>query len=262
MMGHTRPQTLDLHASWISQDDECGVSEYQYAIGTSPTDPGSGYTAAWKSAGVNVGATETGLDLENGQTYYFYVKAKNRVGLDSSVGVSDGIEISTDSIAIEQIAFHKATFLSQYTEKAHSYPCQLLAEDDNGGTMFVFVRNNTDSEQTLSDFSINGTDCATLRNSGVLKWWRIFPTTIAPGEVATIWTKHGDAPLQEQSHVSVVVRTTDSGVLDSSGTQLTTPALRIGSIIPSQDMKTICVYVRNRDSVQLHGQPRISERLC
>ncbi|MEJ5298183.1 MAG: hypothetical protein WHZ52_09120, partial [Armatimonadota bacterium] len=32
-----------LSASWSSTDPESGIVEYQYAIGTSPTDPGSGY---------------------------------------------------------------------------------------------------------------------------------------------------------------------------------------------------------------------------
>ncbi|BCW97387.1 MAG: hypothetical protein KatS3mg024_0214 [Armatimonadota bacterium] len=84
---------LTLSASWESTDTESGIAEYQYAIGTSPTDPGSGYVVGWKSAGPAEQVTETGLSLQNGVTYYWYVKARNGAGLWSLVGVSDGITV-------------------------------------------------------------------------------------------------------------------------------------------------------------------------
>jgi len=80
-----------LHATWAYADPVNGISEYQYAIGSSPTDLGTGYTVAWKSAGAAIEATETGLTLLPGREYYWYVKAKNGAGLWSKVGVSDGI---------------------------------------------------------------------------------------------------------------------------------------------------------------------------
>ncbi|BCW99929.1 MAG: hypothetical protein KatS3mg024_2756 [Armatimonadota bacterium] len=82
-----------LSASWSSTDPESGIVEYQYAIGTSPTDPGSGYLVGWKSAGFATEATETDLNLQDGVTYYWYVKARNGSGLWSAVGVSDGITV-------------------------------------------------------------------------------------------------------------------------------------------------------------------------
>jgi hypothetical protein len=82
-----------LSASWTSSDPESGVAEYEYAIGTSPADPGSGYVVAWKSAGTATQAMETGLSLQEGVTYYWYVRARNGVGLWSQVGTSDGITV-------------------------------------------------------------------------------------------------------------------------------------------------------------------------
>lgn len=70
----------ELSASWIATDPESGVVEYQYAIGTSQTDPGSGYLVEWKSAGTAEQATETGLSLQNQTTYFWYVKALNGYG--------------------------------------------------------------------------------------------------------------------------------------------------------------------------------------
>jgi WD40 repeat protein len=83
----------ELSTSWTSSDPESGVVEYQYAIGTSATDPGSGYLVGWKSAGTATEATETGLTLQDGLTYYWYVRARNGAGLWSEVGVSDGITV-------------------------------------------------------------------------------------------------------------------------------------------------------------------------
>ncbi|MCE5197574.1 MAG: hypothetical protein ABFD54_04105 [Armatimonadota bacterium] len=71
-----------LQASWSAPD----TLEYQYAIGTNPTN----LIVDWKSTGLNTQTTETGLSLQQGQTYYWYVKARNATGWGSSVE-SDGI---------------------------------------------------------------------------------------------------------------------------------------------------------------------------
>ncbi|MEI6915539.1 MAG: hypothetical protein WCL39_10435, partial [Armatimonadota bacterium] len=73
--GDYTTSATQLHATWSSTDAESGVSTYEYAIGTTPADPGSGYTVGWTSAGV--GVTKAGLSLINGQVYYFYVRARN-----------------------------------------------------------------------------------------------------------------------------------------------------------------------------------------
>ncbi len=85
--------TGQLHASWSSSDATSGVGEYQYAIGTAPADPGSGYVVAWKSASMNTQATESGLSLHYGQAYYWYVKARDFAGNWSPTGSSDGIVV-------------------------------------------------------------------------------------------------------------------------------------------------------------------------
>ena len=95
--GAVTADAAELNASWSSADPESGIAEYQYAIGTSPTDTGSGYIVGWKSAGTATEATETGLSLITGQTYYWYVKAKNGAGLWSEVGVSDGLVVDCDA---------------------------------------------------------------------------------------------------------------------------------------------------------------------
>jgi hypothetical protein len=93
-------RTLDatsLHAIWFAEEPESFITEYKYAIGTTPTDPGSGYVVDWTSAGISTNVTATGLSLITGQIYYFYVKAANMGGLWSDVVVSDGIEVYQDT---------------------------------------------------------------------------------------------------------------------------------------------------------------------
>jgi hypothetical protein len=76
-----------LAASWTSEDPESGITEFQYAIGTTPggTDV-KPFTSTTQNS-----AVVTGLNLQAGATYYFAVKAVNGVGLVSDIGVSDGI---------------------------------------------------------------------------------------------------------------------------------------------------------------------------
>lgn len=91
-----------LHATWTSEDSESGISEYRYAITTSQTAPDAscsgGCVVPWTSTGTTAGVTKTGLSLSVGQTYYFHVKARNRIEpwgdcLWSNVGRSDGITV-------------------------------------------------------------------------------------------------------------------------------------------------------------------------
>ncbi len=86
--GASTTDLTQLHASWTSSDAESGVTEYQYAIGTTS---GGTDVVDWTSVGTDTEVTKTGLSLSAGTTYYFAVKAKNGQGLWSVVGTSDGI---------------------------------------------------------------------------------------------------------------------------------------------------------------------------
>ncbi len=93
--GAWQTSRTQIHATFSSSDGESGIAEYRYAIGTSASDPGSGYLAGWTSTGTAGSVTRTGLSLKDGQSYYVYVKSLNNAGLWSSVGVSDGIMVDT-----------------------------------------------------------------------------------------------------------------------------------------------------------------------
>jgi hypothetical protein len=86
--GGSTTDLTQLHATWTSSDADSGVTEYQYAIGTTS---GGTDVVTWTSVGTNTAVTKTGLSLSAGTTYYFSVKAKNGQELWSNVGTSDGI---------------------------------------------------------------------------------------------------------------------------------------------------------------------------
>ncbi|GAG88620.1 unnamed protein product, partial [marine sediment metagenome] len=86
--GDSTLSTTSLHAQWSSNSVGSGISEYMYAIGTSPEATN---IVDWSST-TQTSVTKSGLSLNVGTIYYFSVQAKNDKGW-SEVGVSDGIEI-------------------------------------------------------------------------------------------------------------------------------------------------------------------------
>lgn len=87
--------TTQLHSSWESQDMETGIDRFEYAIGTTPTDPGNNYTIPWTSTGTQ-NSVIAPVNLSQGQTYYFYVRAIGPNGT-SNTGISDGITVGAVS---------------------------------------------------------------------------------------------------------------------------------------------------------------------
>jgi PKD repeat protein len=79
-------------------DNNSGISEYQYALGTSP---GLADVVNWTSAGLNTSLSLNNLNLNFGQTYYFSVKAINGAGLSTTIS-SDGFIVMTLAVPIAQ----------------------------------------------------------------------------------------------------------------------------------------------------------------
>ncbi|MCG2725257.1 MAG: lectin like domain-containing protein [Elusimicrobia bacterium] len=90
-----------LSANWsAATDGESGIAKYWYAIGTSA---GATNTVDWTDNGLNLTVTKTGLNLTDGLTYYFTVKAENGIGLESSIANSNGqlADITSPTAKIE-----------------------------------------------------------------------------------------------------------------------------------------------------------------
>ena len=118
-----------LHASWSSTDPESGIDHFEYAIGTTPTDPGTGYLVAWTSCGTSNEVTHS-LSLTQGATYYFYVRGYNTVGLVSGVGVSDGIKVDLNPPARPTV-----TDDGDYTGDPTALHCSWYASDPESGVV-------------------------------------------------------------------------------------------------------------------------------
>ncbi|MDI6704154.1 MAG: hypothetical protein QME40_05760 [bacterium] len=88
--GYTGDNTR-LYAEWEpAKDNTSGIIEYKYCIGTKC---GKADVVNWTSIGTKREVTHTGLNLQDGETYYFSVKAKNGAGLWSVPVSSDGITV-------------------------------------------------------------------------------------------------------------------------------------------------------------------------
>jgi len=126
--GATTNYISTFHAVWTAQDPQTGISEYQYAIGTSS---GGIDVVNWTSCGTQAEITKTGLSLVTGKTYYFSVKAKNGVGLWSGIGTSDGITLNQSAPSITSITPTDGSL----AEVSSTIPFSINATDLEGDAM-------------------------------------------------------------------------------------------------------------------------------
>jgi len=156
-----------LHASWTSSDPETGVAEFQYAIGTSPSDPGSGYVVGWTSNGTSAQVTSSGLSLQQGSVYYFYVKARNGVGMWSAAGASNGIKVDTtvpsrpvvmDSGAVQMDVAHlQASWTSSDPDSGigeYQYAIGTSPADPGSGYVVGWTSTGTSSQVNRTGLSL------------------------------------------------------------------------------------------------------------
>ncbi|MEW6201417.1 MAG: hypothetical protein AB1546_05545, partial [bacterium] len=148
--------TVQLSANWLqTADAESGVARYFYAIGTSA---GTDDVVDWTDNGTNLSVTRTGLNLTNGQTYYFSVKAENGVGLQSVPSDSDGQTIDVTA------------------------PDAVAVVNDSTGSDIQYAAST-------SELSANWTEAADAE-SGIAKYWYAIGTTPGGTDVSD-WTDNG-----------------------------------------------------------------------
>lgn len=92
--GTYTPSTSELKATWTGASDaQSGISQYQYAIGTTA---GNNDIVDW-TATPGTSVTKTGLSLAAGSTYFISVKAQNGAGQLGDAGTSDGIKVVAET---------------------------------------------------------------------------------------------------------------------------------------------------------------------
>ncbi|MCC5878048.1 MAG: PPC domain-containing protein [Candidatus Sumerlaeia bacterium] len=224
----------------------------------------------YKETGPSVAQGTTGNNPEEGsyqasdpgRFYIEVVASSNRGGWydltvtfpqDSENGNGDnggGGDDPTDSLTIENVTFHETSILSYDGDRP-----------DEGGALFVQVRNTGTEVQDLTSESmtVNGnpiTDVM-LEGPGIGDndpngWVRVWPESIAPGEVATWTVKTFGGTIAEGNTISTIEVSSDSNDTASiSNVNLDTPTLRLAHVVPSQNYGEIWVYIRNEDAAPL-----------
>lgn len=117
---------------------------------------------------------------------------------------------------------------------------------DNGGALFVFVRNDSPVTQTFTSGSVlvNGQAAASY---GEYDWSRVWPIAVAPGESTTLTLKGNGGVFALGQNVDVTLTSDTGGVLTRNNIPLSTPKLRVANVIPSRDLTKVNVYLRNDD---------------
>lgn len=131
-------RTTELWGEWSAQDPESGVDHYEYAVGTSA---GAANVIPFTRTS-NLSIYLSGLNLQNGATYYIAVRAFNGAGLATPVQVSRGTRINT-AFPSYPIYFPRVVALpGSFTGIAVSNPTTsnvqiLYREFDNSGNLIL-----------------------------------------------------------------------------------------------------------------------------
>ena len=121
--------STQLHAAWRSQDPQSGIAEYRYQIRQSSIS--GPVIVGWTSTGTTASVTRTRLSLAQGKIYYFGVKAKNRAGLWSAVGYSNGIIVDKNPPVITALNPPNNSSAIQ----ADKIPVSVTASDPDGDSL-------------------------------------------------------------------------------------------------------------------------------
>ena len=140
----TTYSTTQLSANWQTAfDTNSGISQYWYAIGSTPGDSD---IVTWSNNGTMLYALETGLNLTFNQTYYFTVKAVNGAGLVGDTTISNG-QIVIDSSSSNPTA----VVLLQNNMQASVFP--------NPASDFITIKTNIENNYNIYIFDTNGKLC-------------------------------------------------------------------------------------------------------
>ena len=174
-----------LSASWSSTDPESPITEYRYAIGTTP---GGRDVVGWTYTN-NTFMTHGGLSLTTGLTYYVLAGARNEGGLWSESGVSNGVVAG----AIPPAAFNKTSPANGATGQATNLT--LVWSASSGAASFEYCYD-TSNDNTCSNWISNGT--ATSANilglaASTTYYWQVRAnnsggTSHANGNTAAFWS--------------------------------------------------------------------------
>ncbi len=210
--------TTQLTASWSSSDTESGMSEYQYQI-TQDTTAGT-VIRAWTSTGITASVTATGLTLVNGKKYYFSVKGKNRAGLWSSVGYSDGITVDNTAPATPVVTDGGTTTTST-TQLTASW-----SSTDTGSGISEYqyqITQDTTAGTVIRAWTSTGTTASVTASGLTLVNGKKYYFSVKAKNGAGLWSSIGysDGITVVDNTAPTTPVVTDSGTYTASTVQLT-----------------------------------------
>ncbi len=170
-----------LHASWYSKDDESGIREYQYAIGSAQ---GLRDILDWTSAGTSTSGTITGLNLQNGKTYYLSVKARNGGGLYSDIGYSDGITVDITPSSVP-VVIDEGTYTT-----INKLSGNWQAEDSESGVNYYYAIGTTQGGTDTVDWKSAGASTGVAHADINLTAGKTYYFSVKARNSAGLWSEN------------------------------------------------------------------------
>lgn len=128
-----------LSANWNSSfDQHSGIANYYYCVGTTPGDSN---VVAWTANMASTTATITGLNLQQGQMYYFTVMAENGAGLKSQKISSNGQLVDTNAVvSVNTIALSESPYWNIFPNPGTT-----------SSEILILLHQNSEIELKISD---------------------------------------------------------------------------------------------------------------
>ncbi|MBK8824491.1 MAG: fibronectin type III domain-containing protein [Anaerolineales bacterium] len=189
-----------LSGSWSSSDPQSVITQYRYAIGTTP---GGRDIVGWTYTN-STSMTHNGLILTPGLTYYVSAGARNEGGLWSDSGLSNGVIAG----ATPPVAFNKSTPIngagSQSTSltlnwagSAGATSYEYCYDTTNDNVCSTWVNNGASTSKALSGLSagtsyywqVRAKNIGGAINANTNTWWSFttLSTTATFSDVPTTY---------------------------------------------------------------------------
>jgi len=179
--GESTSSPTQLHAIWTaSSDNNSGISEYQYAIATSPAGTD---IIDWTSAALGTDIAHAGLNMAHGPTYYISVRVLDNAGNISQIASSDGIFYGippdiTDIAFSSQQNFHQGWPITIHVD----------ALDAEGDTIeYRYLANGSEIQQWTTDNEIDWIPSADEIGSNAIGIEVRAPGEVGVGEESSVY---------------------------------------------------------------------------
>jgi C1A family cysteine protease len=173
------PSPTSLQANWDdSFDPESGISSYFYAIGTSASGRD---VLDWTDNGLNTSVTVSGLNLADGQKYYFLVMSQNGAAIYSN-GVTSSNGQTVDTTGPQTVAQVNdgtgadAAYSSSLTQLSANWAAS--ADPQSGLTAYYYAIGTTPGGVNVLGWTSNGLNTYVTRTGLSLSSGQIYYVSV------------------------------------------------------------------------------------